>query len=165
LGSGPPDRIPYYARGERILEVGPGTGYYTIPVAARLQPEGVLDILDVRQRFLDHTVERARRQGVVNVLATGGDAESLPYEDGFFDTVYLVSVLGEIPDPEAALRELRRVLKPRGRLVVGEIFVDPDFPRIGWLVQRARAAGLQLDCRTGSRFAYYASFRPRRGHP
>ena len=49
------------AQGERILEVGPGTGYYTMPVAARLQPEGILDILDVRQRFLDHAVERARR--------------------------------------------------------------------------------------------------------
>ena len=51
-------------------------------------------------------------------------------------------MLGEIPDPEAALGELRRVLKPAGRLVVGEIFIDPDFPRLAWLVRRARAAGV-----------------------
>ncbi len=109
-------------------------------------------------------MERARRRGILNVLPTRGDGASLPYEDSSFDAVYLVSVLGEIPDPEAALREFRRVLKPTGRLVVGEIFVDPDFPRLGWLVQRARAAGLELECRTGGRFAYYASFRAKRGH-
>jgi ubiquinone/menaquinone biosynthesis C-methylase UbiE len=152
------------APGERMLEVGPGTGYYTVPVAARLQPEGILDILDVRQRFLDHTVERARRRGIVNVVATRGDGGLLPYQDRFFDAVYLVSVLGEIPNPEAGLREFRRVLKPTGRLVVGEIFIDPDFPRIGWLVQRARAAGLQLERRTGSPLAYCACFR-RSGDP
>jgi ubiquinone/menaquinone biosynthesis C-methylase UbiE len=50
--------------GERMLEIGPGTGYYTVPVAARLEPEGILDILDIRQRFLDHTVERASRRGI-----------------------------------------------------------------------------------------------------
>jgi hypothetical protein len=43
------------AGGERVLEVGPGTGYYTLPVAARLEPGGVLEILDIRQSFLDYT--------------------------------------------------------------------------------------------------------------
>ena len=47
------------APGERIIELGPGTGYYTLPVAARLGPEGTLAIFDVRQSFLDHTVEHA----------------------------------------------------------------------------------------------------------
>lgn len=146
--------------GERILEVGPGTGYYTLPVAARLEPEGTLEILDVRQSFLDHTLERARRGGVGNIVATRGDGGSLPYPDGGFDGAYLVSVVGEIPSPDAALRELRRVLKPDGRLVVGEIFIDPDFPRLGWLVKRARSARLSLERRSGSPLAYLARFRP-----
>jgi ubiquinone/menaquinone biosynthesis C-methylase UbiE len=68
-------------------------------------------------------------------------------------------VLGEISDPEAALGELRRVLKPAGRLVVGEVFVDPDFIRLAWLVERARAAGLLLERRTGNPVSYYARFR------
>ena len=133
------------AAGERILEVGPGTGYYTLPVAARLEPGGVLEILDVRQSFLDHTVERARRRGLANVVADARRWGSLPYPDRCFDAAYLITVLGEIPDPEAALGELRRVLKPTGRLVVGEIFIDPDFTRLRWLVKRAGAAGLLLD--------------------
>jgi ubiquinone/menaquinone biosynthesis C-methylase UbiE len=147
------------APGERILEVGPGTGYYTLPVAARLRPGGVLEVLEVRQSYLDHTLERARKAGLANVLPRLGDGAHLPYPSGRFDAAYLVTVLGEIPDPQAALRELRRVLKSGGRLVVGEIFIDPDFPRLAWLVRRARAAGLMLDRRIGTPVAYFARFR------
>ena len=146
--------------GQRILEIGPGTGYYTVAVAPRLAPGGTLEILDVRQSFLDHTVARARRRGLTNVVPALGDGGSLPFPDLCFDAAYLVTVLGEIPDPEAALRDLRRVLKPTGRLVVGEIFIDPDFPTLRWLVGHARDAGLQLERRTGSPLGYFVSFRP-----
>ena len=146
------------AAGEHILELGPGTGYYTLPVAERLEPDGVLDILEVRQGFLDHTVERARRRGQTNIVPTLGDGRSVPYPDGRFDAAYLVTVLGETPDPDATLRELRRVLKTDGRLVVGEIFIDPDFPRLAWLVRRARAAGLVFERHTGTGLGYFARF-------
>lgn len=146
--------------GERILELGPGTGYYTLPVARRLAPGGTLEILDIEQRFLDHTLEQARRQGIDNIVVTLADGGSLPYGDKSFDAAYLVSTLGEIPEPEAALSELRRVLKPTGRLVVGEICIDPDFPRLGWLVRCASAWGLQLERRSGSPLGYFARFRP-----
>jgi ubiquinone/menaquinone biosynthesis C-methylase UbiE len=71
--------------GERILEIGPGTGYYSTRVAARLKPGGTLDILDVGQHFLDHTTKRARAEGLANVIPTLGDGSSLPYPDGCFD--------------------------------------------------------------------------------
>ena len=142
-----------------MLEVGPGTGYYSLPVAARLGPGGLLEILDVRQSFLDHTMRRAAERGIVNITPNQADATSLPYEDGTFDAAFLITVLGEIPDAQAALSELRRVLKSAGRLVVGEIFIDPDFPRLAWLVRRARAAGLILERRTGTPTAYFARFR------
>ena len=148
------------AGGERILELGPGTGYYTLPVAARLEPAGVLEILDIRQSFLDHTVQHARHRGLTNIVPSLGDGGALPYPDGYFDAAYLITVLGEIPDPGAALGELGRVLKPAGRLVVGEIFIDPDFPRLGWLVECARGAGLLLERRSGSPLGYFARFRP-----
>jgi SAM-dependent methyltransferase len=148
------------AAGERILEVGPGTGYYTPSVAARLEPGGVVEIVDVRQRFLDHTAARARRHGLRNVVPTLADGGSLPFADHRFDAAYLVTVLGEIPDPQAALRDLGRVLKPSGRLVVGEIAIDPDFHRRGRLVARARTAGLRLERSTGGPLAYFARFRP-----
>jgi SAM-dependent methyltransferase len=146
--------------GERVLEVGPGTGYYTLPVAERLAPEGVIEILDVQRGFLDRTVRRARARGLTNVVPVLGDGRSLPYPSRAFDAAYLISVLGEIPDPEAALAELRRVLRPSGRLVVGEILIDPDFTTLPWLVRHARAAGLELERRTGPPVGYFARFKP-----
>lgn len=144
--------------GEHMLEVGPGTGYYTLPVAARLGPTGLLEILDVRRSFLDHTVRRARRRGLTNVVPTLGDGITLPYPDRCFDAAFAITVLGEIPDPEAALGELHRVLKPGGRLVVGEILFDPDFTTLRWLVRHARAARLLLEDQTGTPAGYFARF-------
>ena len=146
--------------GERVLEVGPGTGYYTLPVADRMAPTGVLEILDIQQGFLDHTVRRARGRGLANVVPTLGDGGALPYPSSRFDAAYLITVLGEVPDPQAALAELHRVLRPGGRLVVGEILIDPDFITPGWLVRHARAAGFELDRRVGASVGYFARFKP-----
>ena len=135
--------------GERLLEVGPGTGYYSLPVAEWLSPGGTLDVLDVQQEMLDHTLRRAREEGIDSVTATLADARELPFPEDSFDGAYLVTVLGEIPDQDAALRELRRVVRPGGRIVVGELFGDPHMVTHSALADRARAAGLRVDRRLG----------------
>jgi ubiquinone/menaquinone biosynthesis C-methylase UbiE len=144
--------------GERILEVGPGTGYYSLPVAAWLSPGGRLDLFDLQQEMLDHTMRRAAARDLDNLAPTQGDARELPYPDATFDAAYLTAVLGEIPDQDAALRELARVLKPGGRLVVGELFGDPHWVRPSVLRARAEAAGLRFDRRVGSPLGYFARF-------
>jgi SAM-dependent methyltransferase len=104
------------APGERLLEIGPGTGYYTAELADWVGPKGTVEIFDIQQEMLDHTMRRMSERGIENVTATRGDACELPYEDSSFDAVVLVTVLGEIPDQDAALREIARVLRPGGRL-------------------------------------------------
>ena len=81
--------------------------------------------------------------------------------DATFDAAYLVTVLGEIPDPQAALCELRRVLKPTGRLVVGE-FLDRHYVPVVNLLSYGNAAGLELSGRLGPPLAYFARLRPDR---
>jgi ubiquinone/menaquinone biosynthesis C-methylase UbiE len=84
----------------------------------------------------------------------------LPYPDGTFDAALLIGVLGEIPDQLVALRELRRVLRPGGRLVVGEALIgDPDAIRLPVLRETASEAGFVFDSRLGPRLAYFARFR------
>jgi SAM-dependent methyltransferase len=146
--------------GERMLEVGPGVGIYSLPVAAALAPDGTLEAFDVQPEMLADLTKRARRAGVTNIVTTEGDAQRLPYPDRTFDAAYLVGVLGEIPDPMAALSELRRVLKPGGRLVVGEaLVVDPDGVRFPTLRELALRAGFAFEQRTGLPFVYFARFR------
>ena len=152
-------RILEPRRGERLLEIGPGTGIHAIPVAAALAPDGVLDVYDVQQAMLDDVMARARADGVTNITPKQGDAQKLPYTDGTFDGAYLVGVLGEIPDGQATLRELRRVLKPHGRLVIGEVFFDPDFIRFGALERRAAEASFAFERRLGGALTYLARFR------
>ena len=141
--------------GERVLEVGPGTGYYALPVAGWLEPGGRLEVVDVQQEMLDHTLERAREQGIGNIAPTLADARSLPFGDDSFDGAYLVTVLGEIPDQGAALRELRRVVKPAGRIVVGELFGDPHMVTHAALAKRAAASGLRVEHRLGGRLWHF----------
>jgi len=143
--------------GERILEVGAGTGYYALDVAEWIGP-GPLDIFDLQQDMLDHTMRRAGERGLSNIAPTQGNAERLPYADATFDGAYLVAVLGEIPDQDAALRELARVLKPGGRLVVGELFGDPHWVAPSALRQRADHAALAFERRVGPRFGHFSVF-------
>jgi ubiquinone/menaquinone biosynthesis C-methylase UbiE len=142
--------------GERVLEIGPGTGYYTLDLADWVGPDGRVEIFDLQQEFLDHVGRRAAERGLENVVPTQGDATALPYEDASMDAVALTAVLGEIPDPVAALREIRRVLKPGGRLVVGELFGDPHFTTRASLERQAAEAGLALESSSGNWFAYFA---------
>lgn len=146
-------------KGERILEIGPGLGQHAVEVAGYVGPEGRVDVLDVQQEMLDATLARAERRGVRNIVAALAlPSGQLPYEDASFEAAFIVTVLGEVPDGEQLLMELRRVLKPSARLIVGEIFVDPDFVSARKLRSMAEAAGFRLVRRFGPPFAYNAQF-------
>jgi ubiquinone/menaquinone biosynthesis C-methylase UbiE len=144
--------------GERVLEIGPGTGYYTFDMAASLDG-GAVEIFDIQQKMLDHVMREAVSRGVGNVRPTQGDAQALPYESESFDAAVLITVLGEIPDQDGALREVARVLKPGGRLVVGELFGDPHMVTSGKLRERASRAGLHFEHRIGNPLGFFERFR------
>jgi ubiquinone/menaquinone biosynthesis C-methylase UbiE len=144
---------------DHVLELGPGTGYYTLPVARELR-HGRLTIVDIQPEMLDHTMRRAAEAAIDNIASVRADAEALPFSDGTFDAAYTVTTLGEVPDPDQALRELARVLKPSGRLVVGELLLgDPHMVTFSRLRTRAHRAGLRIERRIGSFLGYFALLR------
>ncbi len=148
--------------GERVLEVGPGTGLQALHVAGMLGAGGRLDIVDIQQPMLDHVMRRAAAGTIGPIVPARADARELPFDDGTFDAAYLVTVLGEIPDPGAAMREIRRVLKPGGRLVVGE-FLDRHYVPLVTLLGYANDAGLRPSAWLGPPLAYFAKFEPSSG--
>lgn len=147
--------------GERMLEIGPGIGHHALPTAAALGPDGRLDVLDVQPAMLADLERRAGQRGLGNIHYAEGDAQHLPYPDATFDAAYLVTVLGEIPRPDLALAELRRVVRKGGRVVIGELFLDPDYVAPARLRELARSAGLTFVRQAGSRFSYFGRLEVR----
>ena len=147
--------------GERVLEVGPGTGYYSLDVARYLVPDGQLDAVDLQQPMLDELMRRAAARGITNIVPAHDDARLLPFPEATFDAAYMVATLGEVPSRDLALRELRRVVKPEGRVVIGEGQPDPHMVSLDELRQRAEAAGFRVERQVGERLGYMALLRVR----
>jgi ubiquinone/menaquinone biosynthesis C-methylase UbiE len=105
------------------------------------------------------------RESVSNIETRVADVFDLPFEDGYFDLVYMIAVIGEIPEPERALGEFHRVLKPGGKLAFSEILLDPDYPRIGNLISLTQSAGFQLEGKVGNFFNYTIRFRKGSAEP
>ena len=145
--------------GERVLELGPGPGTFTVEAARRAGPGGRVVAVDIQPAMIAQVEARVRQAGLTNVETHVASAHNLPLPAGSIDRAFLLTVLGEIPDPNRALAELHRVLAPDGVLSVGEAFLDPDYPFPAETVRRVEAAGFQLIERHGNFWEYALNFR------
>jgi ubiquinone/menaquinone biosynthesis C-methylase UbiE len=145
--------------GERVLELGPGPGAFTVEAARRADPGGTLVAVDIQPRMIAAVEEKAREAGVTDVETHVASAYDLPVEGGSVDRAFLVTVLPEIPDRHRALLELHRVLMPGGMLSITEEFLDPDYPLARTTIRWAREAGFELAERHGNWFVYTLNFQ------
>lgn len=144
--------------GMMVLEVGPGSGTYTVGAARRVGAQGRIVAVDIEPKMIERVRRKAEEEGVHNIEARVADVYDLPFEDDTFDAVYLIAVIGEIPEPDRAMTEFYRVLAPTGRLAFSEILVDPDYPLARTLVDKASRAGFQLKRRRGNLIYYTLVF-------
>ncbi len=145
--------------GERVLELGPGPGAFTVDAALRAGPNGRLITVDIQPEMIAQVERRVREAGLANVETHVASAHALPLEDGSVDRAFLVTVLPEIPNPAGALAELRRVLRSDGVLSVTEEFYDPDYLFLPETIRLVEAAGFRLVERFGSFLVYTANFQ------
>lgn len=142
--------------GERVLEIGPGTGFYSVAAARRVGSAGRLLCFDIQEEMLRSARGRVGAAGV-SADFIRGDAQTLPFRSAALDHVYLITVLGEIPDRGAMLGEIRRVLRPGGHLSVSEQFPDPDFVTRRTLRRELTAAGFTEE-RTRGHLIYVSTW-------
>ncbi len=145
--------------GMTVLEVGPGNGRYTVETARRVGTTGKVIAVDIEPKMIKRVTQRARAEGVTQIEAKVADVYNLPFDDGTFDAVYLITVISEIPEPERALREFYRVLAPAGTLAFSEMLTDPDYPLAQTLMRKAAAANFRLKKKIGTFFAYTLVFQ------
>ncbi|MDP9603947.1 UNVERIFIED_ORG: SAM-dependent methyltransferase [Variovorax paradoxus] len=125
-------RFAQVEQGESVLDVGTGTGVVAVTAARR---GARVTGLDLTPELIEAAGENATIAGLEDIVWTEGDAENLPYADASFDVV--LSQFGHMfaPRPEVAIAEMRRVLKPGGRIAFAtwppEHFVGRLFAFIG----------------------------------
>lgn len=115
----------HLTRTSRVLEVGPGPGFFSIDVAQAI-PQGRLELVDIQIEMLQKARRRLRQAGLSNARYTQANADKLPFCSGVFDVAFLVAVLGEFPDPKSCLASIADVLCLGGLLLVAELPGDPD---------------------------------------
>ena len=141
-----------------VLDAGCGPGRVTIPAATKVGSYGRIVAMDIQAGMLSQTQKKAKAANLMNITFLQAGLGENKLERETFDCVLLVTVLGEIPDPKTALKEIFDAMKPNGILSVTEIISDPDFQRRTTVVQLANIAGFREKERFGNCLAFTINF-------
>lgn len=129
--------------GMSALDVGCGAGRLTVPLARAVGPEGRVTALDIQASMLTLAQESVAEAGLENVTFVQAGAGRGAVAPKTFDRAVLVTVLGEIPEREAALGEIHAALKPGGILSITEALPDPHYQTRGAVRRMAETAGFR----------------------
>ncbi|MEV6631059.1 methyltransferase domain-containing protein [Actinoplanes sp. NPDC051470] len=119
--------LPRLTSGVSLLDIGAGPGTITADLARRVAP-GRVTALEISADALAITRAEIEKQGLTTVDLTVGDVHALDFPDDSFDVVHAHQVLQHVADPVAALREMRRVVRPGGLVAVR----DSDYAAFTW---------------------------------
>lgn len=119
------------APGDVVLDVACGHGNFTVELARRVGPSGLVIGLDIAGSMLARAAARVRRAGLDNVLLIRGDALALPFVDGAFAKLNCAGGLHQMPDLGRALAEFARVTSPDARFA-GSGFAESGAVETGW---------------------------------
>ena len=127
-GTGNPFRVGALLTGEHVVDIGCGAGLDSLIAGRMVGKKGRVIGVDMTPPMLAKARASAFTAGRTNVTFCNGFAEALPVADGWADVVISNGVLNLMPDKMAALTEMARVLKPGGRLQIGDILVQRPVP-------------------------------------
>ncbi len=128
-GVGNPFSLGSIRKGDAVLDIGCGAGVDTILAAMMSGPEGKAVGVDIVPEMLQRAEANLRLTDLINVTFQSASGEHLPFPDAHFDTVISNGVINLIPDKDAAMREILRVLKAGGSLMVADQVMAGGTPK------------------------------------
>ena len=140
--------------GMTVLDAGCGPGRLTIPVARKVGTEGEVVAVDIQRGMLKRAQEKARNANITNIQFVEAGLGEGKLGCNRFDRAVLVTVLGEIPDRQAAMKEIYDALKPGGILSVTEIIFDPHFQGRKTVSRIAESVGFRESRFYGNKIAF-----------
>lgn len=144
-----------FAAGMTVLDLGCGTGLFTVEMARMVGPDGTVHGVEIQGPLLEMTRARLLEAGFQDrcVLHHAG-AYALPLDNHSVDLAVAIATIGEIPDRLHALLELYRVVRPGGRLAISEEVAHPAYVGARTLRALAEEAGFKFAGKTGNPLAY-----------
>jgi SAM-dependent methyltransferase len=128
-GTGNPFNLGPINAGDIVLDIGSGSGFDALIASKMVGPKGRVIGIDMTPAMLEKARKGAAEMGATNVEFREGQAEDLPLPDDVADVIISNGVLNLTPDKRKTLGEWERVLKPGGRLYVGDILVAKSVPQ------------------------------------
>jgi arsenite methyltransferase len=128
-GVGNPFSLGSISPGETVLDIGCGAGVDSLVAAHLVGPAGRVVGVDVTEEMIIRAQANLELTGLANVRFDVASAEVLPCRDGEFDVIISNGVFNLTVDKERALREVRRVLKPGGRLMLADMVLVQELPK------------------------------------
>jgi arsenite methyltransferase len=130
-GTGNPFSLGVLNPGETVVDVGSGAGIDSLIAARMVSPGGQVIGVDMTPIMLKKARQAAKDANLDNVTFRQGYGEALPVEDDWADVIISNGVLNLMPDKTAGLQEMARVLKPEGRLQIGDILLEKEVSQHG----------------------------------
>lgn len=128
-GTGNPFNLGPMNPGDIVVDVGSGSGFDALIASKMVGPKGRVIGIDMTRAMLRKARSGASEMGAINVEFRKGHAEDLPLPDEFADVIISNGVLNLTLDKKKTLSEWERVLKPGGRLYIGDILVEKSMPQ------------------------------------
>lgn len=114
---------PYVHPGDRVIDLGPGMGYFTIPLARLVGPKGHVIAIDVQEKMLSALRSRAKKNGVSERIEAHLASQNSMGKHEPVDFILAFWMAHEVPDQSSFFREIRESLKPNGSLLLAEPIV------------------------------------------